>query len=86
MKSDAHMADESTLTKNGVWNLREAAKGTNMFDALTLQITSLKYFDNQADGKPPKIRARLALSDGVASVTAVVADASYKTIVSHKID
>ena len=80
------------LTKHGVWALNDIPIQTAQKEkAIVLQVTSVKMFpeadksaETQAAGGKQKavFRAKYTLSDGVASIVAIVVDSSYNKFVS----
>ena len=92
-KHSSQMNVPTHLTKHGVWALNDIPAQTAQKDrAITLQVTSVKMFaeaDKPAESEPaggkqkPKFRAKYTLSDGVASICAIVVESSYNKFVSY---
>lgn len=70
------MAEVNYLTKNGVKRILESGKTQITEDAFILQILEIKNFEG--DAKKKNIKMRLKLSDGIASVAALVNNDAYE--------
>lgn len=80
----------SHLTKNGIWNLNSLPVNTSQKDmGIVIQVTKVTMIEAEkpkesAGGKPkPQFRAKYILSDGIASIMAIVVEQSYNKFVSR---
>ena len=89
-KQSSQMNAPTHLTNNGVWSLNALPVQTAQKDKqIVLQVTSVKIFaeaekaPETAGGKQkPNFKAKYTLSDGVASIIAIVVEQYYNKFVS----